>query len=383
VSPNPDIGKLRNMLLLVIGIGTFLGLAKLILSANLNISPPKETKLMAPSPTPKLPKQTYRPIIEPKSIFTPKLTRSIYNYMPLVDMNDRGDYLFLKSPSGADYREFVHIYQGKSVDSERLKGSTRWALTKSGNILKRIDQLVPPQGSRMSNGYVGWAYNDIRFFRRFTDDGSSIYINSYLRHKRLTSRLVKEKIGVKTKVFYTSAYPLSLLEIDDKDSMWIKETLDPKTSNNDQLVRISESKSEKVALPTGYHSVERVVVGGNVVAATFGNIVGDQPIRSFVKSGATSWRELPIPPKHMFSYVQKILNNGLILGFVTDENRENMHQVVWKGDSVAILNDHPSWPKMGLFSFVTRATKRGDIYVRNVLNTESGSSENYLLNVGL
>jgi hypothetical protein len=380
IDKSADYARLRNLFVAVIGTGLVLGVAKFLVAKNLGSLATKEKAATLTSPQP--PTKTYRSGIEPKGTFIPKLTRSEYNSLPLADMNDRGDYLFIGSPAEAEYREYVHIYGGKSVRSERQPIAARWGLTPNGNIVKRIDIGSPFMAGRMNGGLVGWAFNDLRFFRRFTDDGSIFYVTSTQRKRILTSKLVKEKTGSPLQVYYTSSYPLNILEIDPTETIWVKESVDPKSSNNDRLLKISAHRVEKIDFPSGYSSVDRVAVTGPTLVATFGSQSGIEPIRSFIRT-KSEWKELPVPKGFVFSYAQKIFGDGMILGFVTDANRENMKQVVWKGDSVAVLNDQPSWPKLGQFSFVTRVTRRGDIYVRSVLNTENGASENYLLNVGL
>ncbi len=298
----------------------------------------------------------------------------------LVDMNDRGDFLFQTSPPGANYKQFVHEFNGKSVLSEKVSPYSRWTLTPNGNIIKKIDQWLQIQSGRSAWGYTAWAYNDLRFFRRLTDDGSYIYVNAEAKKRILTSQLCGTKDGHHDKIYYSSHFPLSLLDIDKDGAFWVRESLDPKSSEHDQLLKISGSRIDKIDFPPGYGSVERVTSNGSILVATFGRIGGVPPVRTFVKEG-TEWKELPIPSDRIFSFVQKIFDNGLILGFITDEKRENMLQVVWRGNSVAVLNECPAWPKLGQISFVTMVTAKGNIYVRNVLNTEAGTSENYLLHV--
>jgi hypothetical protein len=379
ISPGNDYARLRNLFFSVLAAGLVLLMAKFVISKNLKGITPKSAVVGLSAPAP--PAKKFRPGVEPTGSFTPSLTRSQYNSWPLLDMNDRGDYLFLASPTSADYREILHIYDGKSVLSERLPVGARWGLTPNGNIIKRIDPIFSFQGGRLNGGLVSWAYNDIRFYRRFTDDGSAISIISSQTKKKLTAKLVKDKTGSPLKVFYESHFPLNVLEIENSETIWIEESMNPKGAGNDRLLKFSGGKKEVIALPNGYNSVERIAATGSIVAGTFSNAKEGQPTRSYVKTSA-DWKELPLPSGAVFSFVQKVFNNGAILGFVTDADRDKMRQVVWQGDSMAVLNDMPAWPKLGLFAIVTRATRRGDIYVRSVLNTETGTSENYLLNLG-
>lgn len=326
--------------------------------------------------------RTYRATLPPSGAASIQLTRSKYNSMPLVDMNDRGDYLFLAaSPSSPAPRQYIHIFNGKSVKSEVVAASTRWMLTSSGKIISRTatGRVSPFLTGRLGGTQNFWPYNELRFMSRFDEDGSSFGIQFIMRNR--THSFAFERFGTdaKNEILYQSARELQYIERSDNNTFWVREATDAK-SINANLVRLSQGKSETVTLPQGYSAVERMAQTGEKVAGTFGNITSDQPIRSFVKVG-NDWKELPIPPGYVFSYVQKIFTNGLILGFVTDASRDVARPVVWDGDKVAELEKLPSWPKNGTYSVITNATRRGDIYVRTVLNTSSGASESYLMHV--
>lgn len=384
IGQSADYGRLKKLFGLVVFTGLVLAFARYLISKNLAVYSTKSSSEIKNSIAPALPNtKTYRPTVSSKGTLSPKVVRSEYNYLPLMDMNDRGDYLFLSSPIGASYREFLHVYQGKSVSSGRLTSSSRWSLTPDGNIVKRVEQQFPFGSGRLNGGLVSWAYNELRFYRRFTDDGSMIYVNNNLnKSKQLTAKLVKDRIGSATKVFYTAPFPLNILEIEEDESIWFKKSFGQKSEQRDELLKASGGKIESVYYPTSYSTIDRIAATGSIIAATFGSPKEMEPVRSYVRQ-SNGWKELPIPPGYMFSYVQRVFHNGLILGFVTDQDRAAMKQVVWKNDSVAILNDMPSWPKLGQFSYISRATRNGNIYVRSVLNTDTGTSENYLLNVGL
>ena len=382
IGQSTNYGKLKNLLLSVVVTLGMLTCVRIAIYANLDVAMPRDKNsggaASALAPTTKV---VFRPIIKPSRLFTAKLTRSTISNSPLIDMNDRGDFLYLVSPPEAAYKQFVHFYHGKSVTSDKVSFYSRWTLTPNGSIVKKIDLMMQMQTGRSNWGYTGYAFNELRFFRRMMDDGSIYFVNSNMKKKVLISELLNAKDGNPNKVIYSSHKPLMMLDIDKSGAIWLRELLDPQGLNNDQLLKVTKTGIEKVPFPPGYHCVERVTNTGSMIAGTFGHISDTEPVRSYVheKSG---WRELPLPVGSVFSYVQKIFDNGLILGFVTDEKREKMLQVVWNGDSVSILNECPAWPKLGQFSFVTRATAKGDIYVRNVMNTEAGTSENYLMSVG-
>ena len=327
--------------------------------------------------------QNYRPITLPKSTFTPNVTRSEYNRFPLVDMNDRGDYLFLENPRAENFREYIHIFSGKEIRSGLIPSDHRWLLTRGGNILKRTAPSRNPMyvfgkngGGRSTSG----PYNDLRFMTRYEDDGSFINFRYVATKRKHLSTLEKDFVDGHTEVFYQTPHQADLLDIGDDGSNWIRQSNSIDKKEDDVLLKFANNKMESIPFPHGYQAVERVAKTGKYLACSFGNQSSTEPVRTFTKTDK-GWHELPIPQGYIFSYVQKIFNDGLILGFVTDATRENMKQVVWDGDRIAIINDMPAWPKLGKFSLVVNATRRGDILVKSVLNTESGANENYLIHI--
>ena len=375
-----DYAKLRNLLIGVTGSLAALTGARFVIPLFIPKSTPKEKASLASAQPPSAAKQVYRKAVEPVGILTPKISRNNLSKLPLFDTNDRGDMLFLLSPPSAKYREYLHVYNGKSVRSGRLGETVRLMLTPNGSLIKRFDFISPFGAGRSGSLNYGWGYNEYRFFKRFTDDGSLIFIESKIRKKILTTTLVKQKQGEPAKVFFTSHFQMGINEIDDSGSIWVREMADSRLRNHDRLLKFSGGQMTDVPFPPGYTTVERVAAYGSTVTATFGTVANNEPVRAFMQT-PKGWKELPLPAGGTFAFVQKVFDNGLVLGFVTDENRDNMTQVVWKGDSVALLNKQPGWPRVGQLSFVNRANRKGDIYVRSVLNTESGISENYLLHV--
>ncbi len=187
--------------------------------------------------------------------------------------------------------------------------------------------------------------------------------------------------GLSSKL-YKSNSPLTLLELSDEGTIWIRERNGNNANGNDKLIRIDPKSSEEIRFPTGYKDVMRVANTGANLVATFGKIEGDQPKRAHLRVNQ-GWHELPIPEGYDFSFVQKVLTNGAMIGYVTTADGKNIRQVEWLGDACVILNDLPNWPKQGLMSVIILANRKGDIYVRNVLNTDTNASEYYLLNVSI
>ena len=375
-----DYGKLRNLLFGVAGSLAVLTVARFTIPLFFTGSPTKEKLQPLPFLAASTAKHTYRPAVESVGVLTPKISRNSLSKLALADMNDRGDMLFLLSSPVADFREYLHVYNGKSVKSGKLAGTARLSLTPNGSLIKRLDFMSPFGAGRGGSQSYSWGYNEFRFFKRFTDDGSLIYIDSKLKKKILTTTLVKQKQGGPAKTYYSSHSQMVILEIDETGTIWVREMSDPKHFDHDRLLKFSGGTMETLPFPPGYTTVERVAAYGSTVTASFGTVTNSEPIRTFIQT-SSGWKELPLPNGSVFAFVQKVFDNGLVLGLVTDESRNNMSQIVWKGDSVATLNSQTGWPKIGQFSFVTRANRKGDIYVRSVLNTETGTSENYLLHV--
>ncbi|MEI8281934.1 MAG: hypothetical protein WCG75_05985, partial [Armatimonadota bacterium] len=355
-----EVPKVKTRLFVVVGTFLVLVVLRLVVAANLGAEPERAKPGDKPGSGST---RVYEPGIPPSGMFTPKLTRSNIDLMPIIDMNDRGDMLLLSSPPTAKYREFVHVFNGKSIRSEQVEATARWVLTPSGNILKmgRATQI-------RSSGFISQSYNELRFFKRITDDGSVIYTNTTQRRKAFNYQLLKSKNGMPNEMLYSSNNPLLILEIEESGAIWLRETFEVNKIKHDQLLRISATGTEKIALPRGYNLADRVATCKSVVVATFGQSSGLMPFRSFRRT-SNGWEEMPTPKGSMFTFVQRALFSGLVLGFATDQSRTMMKQIVWKGNEIGILDDCPMWPKVGQFAVVVRATRRGDIYVQSVLNT--------------
>ncbi len=323
----------------------------------------------------------YRPVVPVTTRWTPNLTRSKLSNYSLTDMNDRGDQLFLASPPEADYRDYVFVSNGKTQKLDRVKPEVRYVLTDSGKLVKRIiPSLVPPSRlPRMQIGPIGQAYNEIRFIRYVNDDGSVLNIKFEMVKKQPVYSLRRDYFGADSKILYTTNQSLTILERDG-ERVWLRQTPGIDVVDQDKLFLFDQGKMNPVNFPEGYKAIARVAATGDHLAATFGRFQGSQPLRSYRRNG-TEWKELPIPSGFEFSFVQKVMDDGIILGFVTDQSLHRFQQVVWKEDSVAVLEDLPAWPRNGQFSFIVRATRGGNIYVRNVNDPVSGSSDYYLLSL--
>ena len=325
--------------------------------------------------------RTYRGAIKPNGSTNLTLSRIDIGNLGLVDMNDRGDYLFLEPPSDLPNQNFIHKFNGKSALYSPPNATARLQLTTGGKIVERRGPMQLSAVGRGEPASVTSLPFSRPFFRsRPGDDGSEIRIQFESIDHKPNYFLLVDKQGLRVKTMFTSSLPIELLETDPKGSIFMRQRNDSPAASIEILLSYKDGKVETIPMPSNYFDIDRITSTGKQFAGTFGSRTSVEPMRSF-RLINSAWSELPIPTGFEFSYVQKVFEDGLILGFVSDKNQEKTKQVIWDGDKVAILNDMPAWPKLGQFSFVSRATRRGDIYVRNVLNTESGAGDNYLLHV--
>lgn len=289
--------------------------------------------------------------------------------------------LFLASSPNVDYRDYVFVSNGKTQKLDRVKPEVRFVLTDSGKLVKRIiPSLIPSSRQpRPQVGPIGQAYNEIRFIRFVNDDGSVLNIKFEMVKKQQYFSLRRDYFGSQSKILYTTDQSLMILERDG-DRVWLRQSPGVDVVDQDKLLFFDQGTTKTIDFPEGYRSVSRVAATGDLLAATFGRFQGSQPLRSYRRID-NQWKELPIPNGFDFSFVQKIFDDGVILGFVTDQTLHRFQQVAWKGDSIAVLEDFPAWPKNGQFSFIVRATRSGNIYVRNVNDPVSGLSDYYLLSL--
>ncbi len=360
---------------------------------------------------------------KPSGTLTVVINRQDSTLGLLADINDRGDYLFLTSPRGAKIREYNHTFKGISVEKRSLEDTSTLRLCTDGHLattsqLAEFDSTCP----------VGFPFETDPF--KFNIDSDKSYFVVRTKHDLKTKKdhygldrdiqspvspnIVDSQsvenvpnsgipdvqassqsgftsgsgsIGSATnsttsKEIFSSAYPIALLSKSDLGTIWVREHYGNNSNGNDKLIRIDPISTEGIKFPTGYKDVMRVTHTGANLVATFGKIDGDQPLRAHLRVGK-GWHELPIPEGYDFSFVQKVLTNGVMIGYVTTADGKKIRQVAWLGDACAILNDLPNWPKQGLMSVIILANRKGDIYVRNVLNTETNASEYYLLNLSI
>ena len=326
----------------------------------------------------------YRPIFLAKNINSISVKRIQHHLGQIPVMNDRGDLLYYN----VETRKFELISGGIVAKTGKLESGNSLKLKQDGT-LSVYKLRSPPPGSSGDLGSFGpvtsLPYNEARFFSFERDDRSNYQVRySEKKSDRHYSLLLVPQAGekkAKVSELYHSKNLLITLEIGMDKSLWVQESGShgPKQDSNN-LIFILDKQSHAVAMPDGYHFVDRVATGGSVVAGTFGYFGSTEPIRSF-RQQLNSWKELRLPEGAVFSFVQKVFTNGLILGFVTDANFEHMRQVAWDGDDVTILNDQPDWPKQGKFSYVIDANRNGDVLVDNELNDRNKSTEIYLVHI--
>ena len=325
-------------------------------------------------------KRDYRPAVAPIGSFTPRLLTPEVPKNPITDMDDHGDLLYLISPDKAKYREYAVFRSGSLTSLGRSSTDSRYVLSGNGTPLKRISSGQFNSSSRTFADGVSSPYNENRFLRRFLDDGTSLVVRFYEQKRSFLFRLELDLDRATKKVLFSSPHAISLLERSDTGTMWVREQKKPSSIKDYTLWKIDGNHQIQVEFPDNYKAVDRVCQTGHTIAATFGNIDANDPLRSYIWSG-DNWKELPLPDGYTCSFVQKVMFDGLILGFVTDGELKHFRQVVWDGQKVAILDDLPNWPKAGQFSYIVQAARNGNIYVRDELDTGTGKSDYYLLRV--
>jgi hypothetical protein len=147
------------------------------------------------------------------------------------------------------------------------------------------------------------------------------------------------------------------------------------------LIRIQKGKETSVTMPAGYENVQRIAETKGMVVGTFGIFGGVKPFRSFLRIGS-DWRELPIPKGYVMSFVQRVMFDGTVLGFVTNSDATKEKNVLWKGDKIAILDEQPAWPRQGPMSHSVLSNRTGLIYVQDQLNKNS-QGDYYLLRISV
>ncbi len=327
-----------------------------------------------------VPKKYREPVAATKPLNVTLKRVDTKNYL-LADLNDQGDLLYLTSPQNADYRQYLVVRKNKEEMLPREKNNIFYRLTDSGNVIRRPGAFragAIRQPRFFSTSIT--AYNEIKFFRTYQDDGSVIMVNYNRKNKETPLELQIAKSEQGNRTIYRCKYPISILEQGEDRSWWILETHGTKMVPSDVITHISGDKVDHLDLPERYRTVQRLVATKGMIAATFGSQQDKEPIRSFVREGS-NWRELPIPEGYVYSFVQKVMFDGTIIGFVTDSEEYKFAQVVWKGGGVQKLDQLENWPKHGQITYITALTRRGDIFVRNVTDSATGGGDYYLLTI--
>ncbi len=197
--------------------------------------------------------------------------------------------------------------------------------------------------------------------------------------------IARERITSKDRYFETK-YFMMLVEVGDTGIAWLRERHGSATADFERLLTVDTSKPapqtpEEVALPPGYHEIRRVSQTKGKVVATFGPVGTPMPCRTFVQRGK-DWKELPIPAGYECSYVDRVLANGLVVGYIMGDDPVKLKNVVWKDDQICILNDLPQWPKGGQVSIIDVVGRDGTLVVQNVTDLGSRARDYYMFKIG-
>lgn len=368
-----------------------------------------------------------RPRVKPYGTLSVHLSRLRLPQLQMVSMTENRQYLFCTNENSREY----DLYSGGSIRHLKAKAmASSYYLTPDGKPFESVFQ-----SSAYGNSDIAFPYNNDAARIRLFPDGTVAVVRkiasfpgsrsenlsdppktqannpgffrsklsqpprlakapanfdpkkdyySVLKERHGMQALPdhKEAIGVLVGIeeIFRSNHLVSVLATDIPGQVWLQEHQGFVSAGKDSLILLKDGEIRRIPLPRGYTNVHRITQSGNRVAGTFGIIDGVAPFRSFIRDGL-DWKELPLPEGFDFSFVQKILDNGLIVGFVTTWEGKDIRHVVWKGNSMAILDELPAWPKRGELSVVYMASRNGTLAVKNITDAVSGATEYYLLSL--
>lgn len=370
-----------------------------------------------------------RPAPTPKGSFEVKIERSSLPQSPVAGISDKGDVLLVASKEAGEY----DLHQGGKVQHMKTPAlNVRYYLTPAGTAIQLADEPITSGTSPNI-----FPYNESADRFKFFGDGTLAIVRkdaamteSERKSKGLPAETKKrlfegdfytftreslkptdgdapaanggrggttqepnspnKALGgipkgyfnalVKGTQLYAAKQVLTVLATDEHDTAWISARTGSASKGTDKLFKFNGAAHEEVPMPEGYSNVHRIAATNGTVAGTFGILNGKLPFRSFIADGK-SWKELPIPSGYECSFVQQVFNDGVILGYVTSWDGKNMKNVLWKGDSLVILNDVQGWPKNGELTLVNRSNHTGMVAVRNIQDQATGNSDYYLLSL--
>jgi hypothetical protein len=322
--------------------------------------------------------------ILPQGTFAVKLERQPMPYQRLTSIGDGGELLF----DTDDGKIYYNISKGVTKEIHR-KDSDPWP------------KMVPDGHIEMSYGNSesnsNFPFETDRSDSGFFNDGSvlivgvanmpgekkavyTLYRKWYSPKIELTKR-GDEIIELRSDIIFRAPNRLALLEKSDNETIWVQDHNGSEHRGTDRLIRIQKGKETSVTMPAGYENVQRIAETKGMVVGTFGIFGGVKPFRSFLRIGS-DWRELPIPKGYVMSFVQRVMFDGTVLGFVTNSDATKEKNVLWKGDKIAILDEQPAWPRQGPMSHSVLSNRTGLIYVQDQLNKNS-QGDYYLLRISV
>ena len=344
----------------------------------------------------------------PTGTFEVKIVRSQLPQDPVYGLSDKGDVLL---QSGGKQGEFdLYAVDGKPTHIHTIVPKVRVHLRSNGTVIHLAEERATSGQSQTS-----MPYNESADRPRFFGDGTMAVVR---KHNGLTNpdekgrfkgdfftltkevqepvnadAVAKPKTGnpqvagipqgyvnkvTKSEELYATDNYLYLLNTDEKDSVWVSEGQSRKAGSPEKLNKFTGTTKEEVPMPQGYENAQRIAITDGKIVGTFGILNGKQPFRAFTLNDK-SWKELPIPNGFDCSFAQTIFNDGVILGYVTSWDGKKMKHVLWKGESVAVLDDLEGWPKNGALTLVNRFNRVGDIVVRSITDLETSTGDTYVL----
>ncbi|MBI1333331.1 MAG: hypothetical protein GC165_10680 [Armatimonadetes bacterium] len=379
-----------------------------------------------------------RPRIKPSGSFEVTLARSDLPQLPLASMSDHGDFLFLANEKKGEYelyREGDHktvkapdptvvehlLPNGSLTQSVRVAtnsgispnifpfnesdGRSKFLSTGQGVIVqkniapnsiaspvegkevdpkhqaftkdyytllvqtRKVTNIDPPPRAGGAMLAVPMPANGVRPAPA-PQAGTGVAVNVGNYYNKILS----------SEEQFASEDLIGILCVDDRDRIWLVDHQGSIALGKDRFYRLEKGEKEEFPFPDQYEAINRVAATGDQIAATFGILHGRLPFRSFSWTGS-SWQELPMPDGFDCSFVQTIFSDGTILGYLSTWDGQKVEHVLWRGDKLAVLDDQPGWPKHGQLALVDRASRRGDLAIRNITDLISGGSDYYVIAV--
>jgi hypothetical protein len=340
----------------------------------------------------------YRAAIPPSRVASkaeyPKFRRSMLGNYHVVDLSDSRHVIVSRPNESAKKVDFFYGHIDEATHLEHLEPlpdpvpGFYYMLSVDG---RPVQQEIPITTIRRRNVSAvpfvnpfsfGGQYGSFRPIHTVLADGSRIKLqHTTIPNEGANFSIARESSDGKSRSLYKSKLDLVLFFVEGDGTVWFQEGLATRKSGDVMIGRIAEGKVEKFALPESVQFGLNITVSGTKVALSGATSRKGEPNRAYYRDISTSegWNELPLDFGFDFSVARATSEDGWVFG--SQENiREGVTQpVAWKDGALIHLNDIPAWPQTGNSTYIVTSNRRGDLYLRSVLDSSTGQSEYYLL----